>query len=60
MEYKNISSSRSPDSADPVIEYNWSENLGVLGGAWFSVYGRNSLAFVQGVFSVCWTFPVVK
>lgn len=47
-------------SLAPGIEYNWSENLGVLGGAWFSVYGRNSSAFVQGVFSVCWTFPVVK
>lgn len=47
-------------SLAPGIEYNWNENLGVLGGAWFSVYGRNSLAFVQGIFSVCWTFPIVK
>lgn len=45
-------------SLAPGIEYNWNENLGVLGGAWFSVYGRNSLAFAQGIFSVCWTFPV--
>jgi hypothetical protein len=45
-------------SIAPAIEYNWSGNLGILGGAWFSVYGRNSSAFVQGILSVAWTFPV--
>jgi hypothetical protein len=42
----------------PAIEYNWSENLGILGGVWFSVYGRNSLAFAQGILSIAWTFAV--
>lgn len=45
-------------SLAPAIEYNWNENLGVLGGCWFSVYGRNSLNFVSGVISVTWTFQV--
>ncbi|HSX25826.1 MAG TPA: hypothetical protein VLE89_02320 [Chlamydiales bacterium] len=45
-------------SVAPGLEYNWNENLGIVFGAWFSVYGRESLAFVQGIFSVCWTFPV--
>lgn len=44
-------------SLAPAIEYNWNENLGVLAGMWFSVYGRNSTNFLSGVFSVCWTFP---
>lgn len=43
-------------SLAPAIEYNWNENFGVLGGAWFSVYGRNSLNFAQGVFSVVYTW----
>jgi hypothetical protein len=42
----------------PAIEYNWNENLGVLGGVWFSVYGRNSGNFVSGVLSLVWTFKV--
>ncbi|MBI5273116.1 MAG: hypothetical protein HY861_03950 [Chlamydiia bacterium] len=45
-------------SLAPAIEYNWNENLGVLGGVQFSVYGRNSGNFVSGIFSVDWTFPV--
>lgn len=45
-------------SLAPGFEYNWNENLGIVAGTWFSVYGRNSLAFVQGIFSVCWTFKV--
>lgn len=45
-------------SLAPAIEYNWNENLGVLGGVWFSVYGRNSLNFASGVISVSWTFKV--
>lgn len=46
-------------SLAPAIEYNWSENAGFIAGAWFSVYGRNSLAFAQGVLSFYWEFPVV-
>jgi hypothetical protein len=47
-------------SIAPALEYNWSENLGIIGGVWFSVYGRNSLNFVSGVFSVAYTFEVKR
>lgn len=40
----------------PAIEYNWNENLGVLGGVQFSIYGRNSQNFVKGQFSVTYTW----
>ena len=45
-------------SLAPAIEYNWNENLGILGGVWFSVYGRNSNNFVSGIVSLTWTFQV--
>lgn len=45
-------------SLAPAIEYNWNENLGILGGVWFSVYGRNSSNFVTGIISITWTFQV--
>ncbi|MDN3507936.1 MAG: hypothetical protein P0S94_03330 [Simkaniaceae bacterium] len=32
-------------SLAPAIEYNWSANIGVIAGAWFSVRGRNSADF---------------
>lgn len=43
-------------SLAPAIEYNWSENFGVLGGAWFSVYGRNSLNYAQCVLSLIYAW----
>ncbi|MBI5345702.1 MAG: hypothetical protein HZB76_00950 [Chlamydiae bacterium] len=43
-------------SLAPAIEYNFNPNLGVIGGVWFSVWGRNSLNFVSGVLSVTYTF----
>jgi len=39
-------------SLAPAIEYNWSPTMGFVGGAWFSVYGRSTLNFVQAVLSV--------
>ena len=42
----------------PAVEYSWNENLGVLGGFWFSVYGRNTGNFFGGIFSVTYTFKV--
>jgi hypothetical protein len=36
----------------PAIEYNWSENLGLIGGAWFSVAGQNSSQFVSWVVAI--------
>jgi hypothetical protein len=44
-------------SIAPAFEYNWNANLGIVVGAWFSVYGRNSLSFASGVFTVSYTFP---
>jgi hypothetical protein len=44
-------------SLSPAIEYNFNENLGIIAGAWFSVYGRNSGNFASGIFSVTYTFP---
>lgn len=36
-------------SIAPALEYNWSANWGVIGGAWLSVAGRNSPQFVSAV-----------
>ncbi len=36
-------------SLAPAIEYNWSDNYGIIAGAWFSVAGRNQLEFASGV-----------
>ena len=43
-------------SLAPAIEYNVNENLGFLGGVWFTVWGRNSLNFLSGIFSFTYTF----
>ncbi|MBS0624877.1 MAG: hypothetical protein JSS32_02365 [Verrucomicrobia bacterium] len=45
-------------SLAPAIEYNFNENLGVLGGVQFSVYGRNSLNFISAILSIEYTFPM--
>lgn len=44
-------------SLAPAIEYNFSPNVGVIAGGWFSVYGRNSLHFGAGIISVTYSFP---
>ncbi len=38
-------------SIAPAIEYNWSQRLGMTGGVWFSLMGRNYPKFINGVFS---------
>lgn len=38
-------------SLAPAFEYNFNANAGFIAGPWFSVWGRNSLNFVQGVAS---------
>lgn len=43
-------------SLAPALEYNWNENLGIIAGSQFSVYGRNSGNFVNGQFSVVYTW----
>ncbi len=36
-------------SLAPAIEYNWSNNYGIIAGAWFTVAGRNTVEFASGV-----------
>jgi hypothetical protein len=39
-------------SIAPAIEYNFTANLGLIAGVWFSVAGRNTSDFVSGVIAV--------
>ncbi len=36
-------------SLAPAIEYNWSANIGLIAGCWFTVAGKNSDQFINGV-----------
>lgn len=36
----------------PAIEYNWSQNLGLIAGAWFSFAGKNASHFTSGVIAL--------
>lgn len=33
----------------PALEYNWAENIGIIGGCWFTVAGRNAARFWSAV-----------
>jgi len=39
-------------SLAPAFEYNWSENYGLIAGVWFSIAGRNTAEFVNGVIAI--------
>jgi hypothetical protein len=41
----------------PALEYNFSENLGIIGGVWFTMVGENSTDFVSGVLSMVYNYP---
>ena len=43
-------------SIAPAIEYNFSDNFGIIAGSWFTVAGRNSQQFYSGViaFDLTW------
>jgi len=43
-------------SLAPALEYNFSKNLGVLGGFHFSVAGKNSTEYLAGIISATYTF----
>jgi len=43
-------------SLAPALEYNWSANVGVIGGVWFSILEKNIAAFINGVFSIVVTY----
>ncbi len=40
----------------PAIEYNFSSNLGVEVGCWFTAWGRNSTEFRSGVINLAYTY----
>ncbi len=48
----NSSPSREQFSLAPAIEYNWSRDIGIIGGIWFTFAGRNSGRFVTSVIAV--------
>jgi hypothetical protein len=55
--HKNIHLSSSEEfSLAPCIEYNPSTNFSLEAGVWFSIAGRNNLAFTNGVLTVAWVF----
>ena len=39
-------------SLAPAIEYNWSQNYGIIAGAWFSIAGRNHPEFASAVIAI--------
>lgn len=39
-------------SLAPAIEYNFSANMGIVGGAWFTFAGRNADAFASGIIAI--------
>lgn len=43
-------------SFSPAIEYNFSANLGIIAGCWFTAWGRNSTIFRSGVVELVYTF----
>jgi hypothetical protein len=43
-------------SLAPALEYSFSPNLGILGGCWFTVYGKNSPVFASGIITMSWVF----
>jgi hypothetical protein len=43
-------------SLAPAIEYNFNSDLALVGGAWFSVYGKNAFNFAAGVITFTATF----
>lgn len=51
---------KSPSSEQfslaPAIEYNFSANLGIVGGVWFTVAGRNSSEFINGLIALEYTY----
>jgi hypothetical protein len=44
-------------SLSPALEYSFSPKIGIIAGAWFSVYGRNSNNFASGIISATFSYP---
>ncbi len=45
-------------SLAPAIEYNFNESVGIIGGVWFSIAGRNATDFVSAVLALNWFFSL--
>lgn len=43
-------------SLAPAVEYNWSAAWGIIAGAWFSLGGRNSERFINGVVALNYVY----
>ncbi len=41
----------------PAIEYNYSANIGIIGGIWFYATGINAFDFLNAVIAVNWSIP---
>ncbi len=39
-------------SLAPALEYNWNANVGIIGGVWFTVAGRNVAQFASGIIAL--------
>lgn len=47
-------------SLAPAIEYMYSQSLGIIGGVWFTVAGKNSDRFIAGVIAINYYGPFFK
>lgn len=47
-----VGPSREVISLAPALEYNFSSNIGLIAGVWFSVAGRNTVTFTSGVLAL--------
>lgn len=47
-------------SLAPALEYNFNEHLGIIGGVWFSLAGRNTTRFISGVIAINYFGPLTK
>ncbi len=55
-EATNASASSEQWSLAPALEYNFSEDVGIIAGIWFSTSGRNTIDFISYVASLTWQF----
>ena len=39
-------------SLAPALQYNWSKNLGIIGGSWFTIAGRNVPQFTSAIIAL--------
>lgn len=43
-------------SLAPAVEYNWNSSMGIIVGAWFTMAGRNTVRFINGVAAFNYVF----